>query len=45
MMNSGGFYDHLANHIRVMQDQGFLYERAIKRITIVKDPQELADHL
>ena len=45
IINSGGFYDHLASHIQMMQEQGFLYERALKRISIVKDPLEFADLL
>lgn len=41
ILNSGGFYDHLAAHIRHMKEEGFLYEEAIKRITIVEQPADL----
>jgi uncharacterized protein (TIGR00730 family) len=45
VMNCGGFYDHLASHIKVMQQQGFLYEKAVKRITIVNDPADFSRYL
>lgn len=45
IMNSAGFYQNLAGHIQVMTEQGFLYERALKRITIVQDPQEFETSL
>lgn len=41
ILNSGGFYDHLAGHIRLMKEEGFLYEEAIKRITIIQEPSDL----
>lgn len=43
ILNSGGFYDHLIAHIRQMQDEGFLYEEAQKRLVIVNEPAELAE--
>lgn len=41
ILNSGGFYDHLIAHIRMMKKEKFLYEEAEKRITIIDDPSEL----
>jgi uncharacterized protein (TIGR00730 family) len=41
ILNSGGFYDHLLQHIRLMKEEQFLYEAAEKSITIVNDPGEL----
>ena len=41
ILNSGGFYDHLLKHIELMKREGFLYEEAIKRITVLDDPAEL----
>ena len=45
ILNSGGFYDHLVQHIRQMSDEQFLYEAAEKRIMILTDPAELARHI
>ena len=45
ILNSGGFYNHLIAHIRQMQQEGFLYEEAQKRVIIIDTPAELADHL
>lgn len=41
ILNSAGFYDHLIAHIELMKKEGFLYEEAIKRITVIREPQEL----
>lgn len=41
ILNSAGFYDHLAAHIELMKKEGFLYEEAIKRITFIREPEEL----
>lgn len=41
ILNSAGFYDHLAAHIERMKKEGFLYEEAIKRITFIREPEEL----
>ena len=41
ILNSGGFYDLLIGHIRLMKKEMFLYEAAEKSITIVNDPEEL----
>ncbi len=45
ILNSGGFYDHLLKHIELMKREGFLYEDAIKRITVLDDPAELSAYL
>lgn len=45
LLNSGGFYDHLIQHIRQMGDEKFLYEEAEKRLVILSDPEELVVHL
>lgn len=41
ILNSGGFYNHLIGHIEMMKRENFLYEDAIKRITIIDDPKAL----
>lgn len=41
LLNSGGFYNHLIQHIQLMKEENFLYDDAIKRITVIDDPAEL----
>lgn len=45
ILNSAGFYDHLVQHIERMKQEGFLYEEAMKRITIISQPDELIPFL
>jgi len=45
LLNSGGFYDHLIQHMQLLQDEQFLYESAEKRITVLNDPGELVQYL
>jgi uncharacterized protein (TIGR00730 family) len=42
ILNSGGFYNHLIDHIEQMKDEGFLYSAAINSITVLNDPAEIA---
>lgn len=44
ILNSGGFYTHLIRHIELMKEENFLYEAAIKRISVIEDPAELVAH-
>jgi uncharacterized protein (TIGR00730 family) len=45
ILNSGGFYNHLIQHIELMKREGFLYAEAIKRITVIDDPAELLKYV
>ena len=45
ILNSGGFYNQLIAHIRLMKEEGFLYAEAEKRITIIDDPAELLEYI
>lgn len=45
IINSGGFYNHMVNHIEQMKQEGFLYEEAVKRITILDKPEDLLSFL
>ena len=45
ILNSDGFYDFLVSHIERMKVEGFLYEKAVQRITIVNTPTELMAYL
>jgi uncharacterized protein (TIGR00730 family) len=45
ILNSGGFFDHLITHIDKLQEEGFLYETAKERMTVLTDPEELFQYL
>jgi uncharacterized protein (TIGR00730 family) len=45
ILNPNGFYDHLLAHIEQLDKQGFLYETARERITVLNDPAELVQYL
>jgi uncharacterized protein (TIGR00730 family) len=45
ILNSAGFFDHLIAHIDKLQQEGFLYETAKDRITVLEEPSELLHHL
>ena len=44
VLNSGGFYDHLIAHIEMMKVENFLYEEAVKRITVIDSPGALVEY-
>ena len=39
LLNSGGFYDHMVEHIKTMSEQGFLYNDWNERLIVSNDPQ------
>lgn len=41
ILNSGGFYDHLQEHLLLMEEQGFLYEPVRERIIFCNEPEEI----
>jgi uncharacterized protein (TIGR00730 family) len=41
LLNSDGFYDHLLQHLKQMEAQGFLYETVLERILILNSPEEI----
>jgi uncharacterized protein (TIGR00730 family) len=45
ILNSQGFYDHLITHIESLEKNGFLYESAKERITILDEPSDLLRHV
>lgn len=45
LMNSGGFYNHLIQHISQLDKEGFMYEPAEKRIKFLNEPSEFSDYL
>ena len=44
-MNSGGFYNHLIAHIKMMEAENFLYGNPEEKMTILKEPEELLAYL
>lgn len=45
ILNTEGFYTHLLAHIRHMQEEQFLYEKAASRITVLDSPEQLKAYL
>ena len=45
IINSGDFYDHLIDHLRNLEKEGFLYDRLSDRITVCASPGELEPYL
>ena len=45
ILNSAGFFDHLIAHIEKLQREGFLYETAKERITVLEEPSQLMEFL
>lgn len=45
IMNSGGFYDHLLAHMKLLSDEGFLYGELSEKLTMLNAPEELEAHL
>ncbi|MEO8860564.1 MAG: TIGR00730 family Rossman fold protein [Ginsengibacter sp.] len=41
ILNSGGFYDHLIAHLKMMENENFLYKKLNEQVTIVSSPGEL----
>jgi uncharacterized protein (TIGR00730 family) len=41
LLNSGGFYTPLIEHLRKLEQEGFLYDRLDDRITICNTPADL----
>jgi uncharacterized protein (TIGR00730 family) len=41
ILNTSGFYDHLIMHLYAMEEQNFLYDKIIDRLTIIASPDEL----
>ena len=45
ILNSAGFYDHLLKHIDHLYQEGFLYEIAKEKITVLNEPGQLANYV
>lgn len=45
VLNSGGFYDHLINHLSMVHKNGFLYDPVWERIQHYNNPVQLVEAL
>jgi uncharacterized protein (TIGR00730 family) len=45
ILNSGGFYNHLLAHTRLLNDEGFLYGELEEKFTVLNTPEELEAYL
>lgn len=45
LLNSGGFYNHLQLHLKLLEQEGFLYEPVGERIEFCDNPIELFNKL
>jgi len=41
ILNSGGFYDHLIGHLKMMEQENFLYKKITEQVTVITSPEEL----
>ena len=45
ILNSGGFYNHLINHLRQLEKEGFLYDSLKDRIVVCENPIEVFNRI
>lgn len=45
ILNTNGFYDHLIQHIELLQQQGFLYDAAKEKLFILSKPADIISYL
>ncbi len=45
VLNSGGFYNHLLNHLRQLEKEGFLYDAIEERMIFCETPVEVFNKL
>lgn len=41
VLNSGGFYDHLIKHMKMLENENFLYTKLSDTVTVINDPGEI----
>jgi uncharacterized protein (TIGR00730 family) len=44
-LNTGNFYSHLVSHIRLMQQEDFLYDHPDTKMTVLNEPSDLLKYL
>lgn len=45
ILNSGGFYRHLINHLQLLEKEGLLYDALDSRIVVCENPVELFNRI
>jgi uncharacterized protein (TIGR00730 family) len=45
ILNSGGFYDHLLNHLKLLAAEGFLYGELEEKLIVLNEPQDLLQYI
>jgi uncharacterized protein (TIGR00730 family) len=45
ILNSGGFYNHLLEHLKLLSSEGFLYGDLEEKLVVLDDPQEIIRYL
>ena len=45
LLNSGGFYDRLLEHMRFLASEGFLWEKLEDQFVILQEPKEMEKYL
>ena len=45
VLNSGGFYNHLLQHLQLMNEEGFLYTDPEECITVLNEPRDIIAYL
>jgi uncharacterized protein (TIGR00730 family) len=45
ILNSGGFYNHLHHHLKMLESEGFLYEPLTDRIIFCENPIEVFNRI
>ncbi|MEP7256842.1 MAG: TIGR00730 family Rossman fold protein [Flavitalea sp.] len=45
VLNSGGFYNHLHNHMKMLEQEGFLYEPLSGRVIFCDNPVEVFNRI
>lgn len=45
ILNAGGFYSHLLQHLQQMEKDKFLYDKVSERVTVIDEPEQLLLHL
>jgi uncharacterized protein (TIGR00730 family) len=45
ILNSGGFYNHLHQHLKMLEAEGFLYEPLSERVLFCENPVELFNRI
>lgn len=45
ILNTAGFFNHLVQHIKKLEKEGFLYDTLYERVIVIDSPESLLDHV